>query len=375
MQTLLLVLATLLVVATLLPFVRSPEWWIRVFEFPRLQLAACILMTLCALAWTTAGFSSGGWAPRVAAVSLALAGAYQSCRIFPYTRLGRTESVQEDDADTRRTFRLVVSNVLMSNRDGERWLEVIRGADPDIVVTLESNAWWQNEVFAQLADGYPHSVEIAQEDTYGMHLYSRLPLEGTEVRRRVDDIVPSIVTTVVLEGGDRVDAYLLHPMPPRPDFQQDTDRRDAELVLVAREVAEARDARPGRPVLVAGDLNDVAWSDTTRLFQKLSGLADPRRGRGMMSTFHADYPLLRWPLDHVFHSDDIGLVDIERLGNVGSDHFPLCVSFVVDPAAAPEQDTPDANGEDHEEAAEIVEEAAEKAAGRDPEDEPDPEDR
>jgi hypothetical protein len=44
-----------------------------------------------------------------------------------------------------------------------------------------------------------------------------------------------------------------------------------------------------------------------------------------MNTFHADYRLLRWSLDHIFHSTDFGLVEMKRLSHIGSDHFPIYV--------------------------------------------------
>ncbi len=54
-------------------------------------------------------------------------------------------------------------------------------------------------------------------------------------------------------------------------------------------------------------------------------LARPARGRHYINTFHADYPLLRWSLDHVFHSTDFALVRMQRLAHIGSDHFPVYV--------------------------------------------------
>ena len=68
--------------ATLLPLLRQTAWWIRVFDFPRLQIVAGLLLSLGLL--LLPGAPALAHAP---AVLLALAAAvlYQATRIWPYT--------------------------------------------------------------------------------------------------------------------------------------------------------------------------------------------------------------------------------------------------------------------------------------------------
>jgi len=216
------------------------------------------------------------------------------------------------------------------------------------VLCVETDDWWRARLDAMTAT-HPHAVRCALPNTYGMLLYSRLALDDARVEFLVEGDVPSIQATVRLRSGQPVWLNCVHPRPPAPGESDESLERDAELLLVGRRVREAT-----VPVVVCGDLNDVAWSRTTRLFQKVSRLVDPRKGRGFFGTFHARYPGFRYPLDHVFHSDDFRLVALRRLGNVGSDHFPVYLALSYEPQAAAQQGAPAATGADVREAHDTI---------------------
>jgi endonuclease/exonuclease/phosphatase (EEP) superfamily protein YafD len=339
------VLAGIVVVATALAFVRSYAWWIRVWDFPRSQLAA---LGAVALALGAGRWGDGpAWAAAGAAVALATL--FQLALVWRYTPLAPCEVQRSRRADAAGgRLSLVVSNVLQTNRAADRLLAVVAAADPDVVLCVETDDWWRERLDA-LAATHPHVVQRPLANTYGMLLYSRLPLEEARVEHLVEPDVPSIHARVRLPGGARVALHCVHPRPPAPGESDESRQRDAELLLVGHRVRDETG-----PVVVCGDLNDVAWSRTTRLFQKVSRLVDPRKGRGLFSTFHARWPLLRWPLDHVFHSDDLRLVTLRRLPYVGSDHFPVLVTLSHEPDAAPEQEAPRDDADDLREAAETI---------------------
>ncbi len=253
-----------------------------------------------------------------------------------------------ENIDAHPNLKLLVSNVYMYNKNTADYLKIISEADPDIILIVETDQWWA-DALADLKRTYPYSVLKPLENTYGMLLFSRYRLVDPQVRYLVEDDVPSIKTTVEIVPEQQIALYCLHPRPPRPSKNQNTTERDIELIKVGREIRNLE-----IPVIVAGDLNDVAWSYTTRLFRKISGLLDPRIGRGLYSSFHAKIPFMRWPLDHVFHSEHFKLICLKRLGYFGSDHFPIFIHLQRHPAAKILHDPPVAEREDLREAVKIL---------------------
>lgn len=344
---------------TLLSFSHSPRWWVRSWDFPRLQIA---------LTAATAGllyaifFFHGGIPGTVLLAATAACVLWQLRKIFPYTPLARTHVQRSRRAHPRRrgpqdcTFRLLISNVQMENTRHELLLKTVRETDPDVVLAVETDHAWARAL-EPLSRDYPHVVRQPQDNWYGMMLFSRLPLVEPRVDFLVQDDIPSVHTGVRLESGDVIHLHGLHPRPPEPIRDQDSTPRDAELVVVGTAVGKT----PEKPTVVAGDLNDVAWSPTSEMFMRLSRLLDPRCGRGLYNSYNANNPIFRYPLDHVFHSNHFRLVELRRLPSVGSDHFPMLVELSYEPEAQAQQPTPRPDQGDFEEAEEKLEEQAEAA--------------
>jgi endonuclease/exonuclease/phosphatase (EEP) superfamily protein YafD len=346
MKRALFVLGILLVLATVAPFVRSEEWWVRVLGFPRLQFAMLLALVLAAFLFFVSRPVS--MVDKVFLLALTASLGYQAYRVVPYSPLWIPEVVRSASCEESSQIRLLIANVLMGNRQADAFLELVRAHEPDLLLTLETDQWWEDQL-SVLDRDYPFAVKHARDNTYGLQLFSRMELDGAEVRFLIEDDVPSVRTGVRLRSGDWIDFYGVHPRPPKP--AQDTEERDAEILMVAKEVKAGN-----RPAVVAGDLNDVAWSHTTRLFQRISGTLDPRVGRGRFSTFHASYPILRWPLDHVFHGESFKLSEMKLLGFFGSDHFPVLVELCHEPVAKLRQKAPEAGHEDREEAQNSIQE-------------------
>lgn len=314
-----------------------------------MQLAIMIGLALLTYWLTSHGRKFITW------ISVLSVGAFiwQCLLIFPYTPVWKAEMLAAADGESQSRVRFFLANVLQKNRDAAALLAQISATNPDIILLMETDQWWQEQLEG-LTSRYPETVLVPMSNTYGLGLYSRLPLQEAQIRYLLEDDIPSVVTRVELDDETDFMLWGLHPAPPRPG--EDTDERDAELLTVAKEASET-----ALPVVVAGDLNDVAWSSTTTLFQEISGLLDPRIGRGLYATYNANWPLLKWPLDHLFASTQWTLGEFRTLDDIGSDHYPILVELSYEPHAAAVQNGDTAESGDVERAEEHIEEGREAA--------------
>lgn len=337
----------ILCLATALAFGRTPHGFFRGLAFPRLQILALALAFLPLALWLLHG--PVRWTLAAGLVAVIVVQAVFIARFSPLVR--KQSALYRGDPNGANTVSVLSANIKQSNRRYADALALARSSDADLSLFMETDAAWV-DALKPLREHWPHAVLQPMPNAYGMALFSKLPLSDVVVRDLVMEGVPSIAVTVRLRNGERFRLHCVHPEPPVPHI--DSLGRDGELLAIARLVT----TEP-LPAVVAGDLNDVAWSHTTRLFQRMSRLLDPRVGRGFFNTFDARYPFLRWPLDHLFHDPLFHLVAMRRLPAGGSDHFPMFFKLALtgDAQASELPDAPDAA--DRSEAAEIAEGARE----------------
>lgn len=341
MIILLAVISILLVLTVFMSQIHNDFWAFRILEYPRLQ-KLYIMLVVCSI-WFIYWPSENVFY-QVIIGALLLCIIYLLYKILPYTVLFKKDMKTVVGSDKENEVKIFAANVYQYNTNFSKMLQQIRSCDPDIIFLLETDNAWAKAV-EELGAKYPHQLLQPIDNTYGLLFYSRLPLKNARINYLVKDDIPSIEATVVLPSGQHVCVWGLHPEPPVPGENLYATAKNKELMKVALHVKECN-----LPLFVFGDLNDVAWSYTTELFRKTSGLLDPRRGRGFYSTFSAHRWYIRFPLDYIFCSEHFGLINMKRLPKNGSDHFATFTHLLFQPSLKNVQEAPKADKEELKEA-------------------------
>jgi endonuclease/exonuclease/phosphatase (EEP) superfamily protein YafD len=307
------------VVASFVPITGSDFWLIRGQDY--FKQAYLLLNSILLVLLLTDDVS--GWLETLVVIGLILSILYCLKQIIPFTRMFSKEIHDAESTESMTSLKLLIFNVLQSNSNYSALIELVESHQADIILLVETNSDWAGALLP-LDKSYPfHSKEI-KENTYGMMVLSRIPIKDCEVRYLVRNDVPSM--HVQFNFHERtMHLFALHPKPPVPSELLHARQKDRELFKAAL-IIKSLDRND--LVIVAGDLNDVAWSKASRRLKKMTGLKDPRTGRGLYATFPSYFPL-KIPIDQIFCSDDWLLKEFIILENIGSDHHPLFIDLAL----------------------------------------------
>ncbi len=319
-----IILSVILIIASLLSLLYDlPYWLSKILDFPRLQYF--ILALICLPVFI---FLNKRWDTASILLSLGLLAsiAIQATRIAPYI-LGKKEvpDAIEETINKDNSVSILIANVLITNRESERFLQIVERANPDMLLVMEVNDWWINQL-QPLKKEYPHLIEYPADNAYGMALYSKLPMHSPEIKFFKHEDVPSFHARVELPSGRLFMFHGIHPVAPVPSdkYPDNVGEEEVALLKVGALVAEH-----SLPSVIAGDFNDVSWSHTARLFGNKGNLRNIRIGRGLYNSYDAKSRLLRWPLDHFFLTKEFSVAELERLSTFNSDHFPMFARLVL----------------------------------------------
>lgn len=318
------ILAMLLVFLSFVSLIDTYAWWVRVTDFPRLQMIIALGVLAIPAIWYLGRFrrASAGLL-----VLMAAAIGYNAVILTPYVPAGGAVSV--DVCPAGHEVSILVANVQVANDPEGELIEIVRRQSPDVFLALETDPTW-DRALKPLGDWLPHTVSQVSKSAFSIHLFSRLPLVAPEIRFLAGQETPQVITGLRLESGKVLTLLGIHPRPPNPG--ESALGRDAVLYEAALIAAES-----DRPTLVAGDFNAVPWEAAVERMRSIGLLEDPRRSYGYIPTFDAKSWWMSWPLDQILHQPGFALLSLERLPYFGSDHYPILGRFCWfgEPVGAP----------------------------------------
>ena len=190
------------------------------------------------------------------------------------------------------------------------------------MVLHEVTGRWE-EAIASASETFVEWSYVATEARAGGDLFGSLVLTrpGARVESFGFGLTDPRAVEILLPDGIAVLA--VHPLSPSNQFRAKQNDRQLQF---------ASDWAAGQsgPAIVVGDFNATPWSYPFRRLMASTDLSNSESGFGLDLSYPADgNPLLRIPIDHLLHSDDLAVVD-RRLGPaMGSDHFPLTVDLAL----------------------------------------------
>lgn len=207
-------------------------------------------------------------------------------------------------------------NVNVANTSPKKLLQLLVEQQPALVFVQEVSPSWAPTL--DKLPAYPYRKIVPRNDSFGIALLSKYPLENVVVMDESELDIPAISATLLWEGR-KIELRAVHPLPPmRARAYVDRNK------MLARHAAALFATK--RPAIMAGDFNATPWSAGISVVQD-AGLV---RATSLAPTWpaHLGMPAVI-PIDHITVSPHWGVLSNGRGPNIGSDHFPVMATVYL----------------------------------------------
>src|SRR5690606_12859636 len=155
-----MILSGVLILLSVLPFVQHQHWVFRVPEFLKLQIL--VLQVAVLVVWMVLGeWSTVFWILQGGQFAQIL---YHGYVLMRYTKFWRTKKI-DSSGQVSDKVKVISCNVYQFNTEHQRFVQLVKDEQPDIVITMESNKDWE-QAMRVLEDDYPNHQKITLENTY-----------------------------------------------------------------------------------------------------------------------------------------------------------------------------------------------------------------
>lgn len=183
------VFGLIMIVFSFLPLIKTTHWWIRVLDFPRPQVAFFLIVITGAYYYL---YGAPTLLEKGFLLLMVLAMINEVLHFYKFTLLWPIEALPSKLKAPKNSFSIMISNVRMSNTHYDRFLQLVRENDPDILLINEPGHKWAQEI-STLDTVYPYSIKCPLDNTYGMMFYSKFKLHQEEIRYLVEEDIPSFL--------------------------------------------------------------------------------------------------------------------------------------------------------------------------------------
>lgn len=229
----------------------------------------------------------------------------------------QADPVFAETVSSSQRIRILTQNVLRSNEQHDKVIELIKQYDPDIVALQEVDQRWMKSLEV-LRGAYPFIHHTNHPGNFGIAILSKTGWEAIDVQWFGQDEIPSIHVHFRIDDRHSLEFANTHPLPPVSKV--DSESRNGQLLLTAGKLDKSRSR------IMVGDFNLTPWSPWFREILKRGELRDAAVGYGVQPTWFA-FPtwLGAVMIDHVLVSSDL-IVENYQIGDaVGSDHRSVVV--------------------------------------------------